>query len=53
MKDHWVSSGPIASVDTARNSANRSFARQFGRVSAPIVPHTVHTMRGPKLATGM
>jgi hypothetical protein len=30
--------------------ANRSYlatSRQFGRTSAPLVPHFVHTMRGP------
>jgi hypothetical protein len=28
------------------------FSRQFGRASAPIMPHLVHTMRGPNMGTG-
>jgi hypothetical protein len=27
------------------------FSRQFGRASVPIVPHFVHTMRGPNDGT--
>ena len=27
-------------------------SRQFGRASAPIMPHPVQTMRGPKAGTG-
>jgi hypothetical protein len=25
---------------------------QFGRASAPMIPHRVHTMRGPNVGTG-
>jgi hypothetical protein len=28
-------------------------SRQFGRASAPMIPHRVHTMRGPNDGTGM
>jgi hypothetical protein len=28
-------------------------SRQFGRASAPIIPHRVHTIRGPNDGTGM
>jgi hypothetical protein len=27
-------------------------SRQFGRASAPMIPHRVHTMRGPNVRTG-
>jgi hypothetical protein len=30
----------------------RSRSRQFGRTSAPTIPHFVHTIRGPNDGTG-
>jgi hypothetical protein len=38
-------------VPAPLSRAGRS--RQFGRASAPMMPHRVHTMRGPNVGTGV
>ena len=43
--------GAIGSPEQRRfpgSRGHRALSRQFGLTSAPIVPHFVHTMRGPK-----
>jgi hypothetical protein len=44
--DRWVVTGD----QNQRGSLLRS--RQFGRTSAPTIPHFVHTIGGPKDGTG-
>jgi hypothetical protein len=43
-----------ASVTAAPGAGRRyhPFSRQFGRASAPTIPHFVQTIRGPNTGTG-